>query len=131
MFPVALEMLRFTVRGFSVGRSLEVAIEDASDAIKKRLAQPQEKEPGEAQVKMMLEQVKQQGETLRTNIKEDAATDREQLKASLALTLQNLETRLMAVAKGSQVLDMVSDADQQQDMAALQGPAQPQPGAPA
>lgn len=126
MFPVALEMLRFTVRGFAVARSLEVAIEDASQAIQKRLAAPQEKEPSEAQVKMALEKMKQDGELLRLRIKEDAATDREELKAMVELTIQNLEARLMTVVSGAQALDQVSDADQAQDMARLA----PQPATP-
>jgi len=113
MFPVALEMLRFTVRGFAVARSLESAIEDASDAIKKRLAEPKQEEPGEAQVKMALEQMKQQGEMARVQLREGAATDREELKTTLALALQNLEAKIMAVVAGKQVLDQAAGAAQQ------------------
>lgn len=125
MFPVALEMLKFTVRGFSVGRGLESAIEDAADAIKKRLAQPPPKEPGEAQVKMALEKMRQEGETARVNLKEEAATDRAELDSMLQLSLHNLETKLMGVIQGTQALDQSSSADQQE---ASQQPQQPTPG---
>ena len=122
MFPVALEMLSFTVRGFSVARSLEVAIEDASDAIKKRLAQPQDKGPSDSEVKMMLEKMKQAGETQRLQFKEDAATDREELKTSLALVLQNLENKIASITAGTQALDQVMDADTAQDQAQTMPP---------
>lgn len=105
MFPVALEMLKFTVRGFSVGRGLESAIEDASDAIKKRMSQPPPKEPGEAEVKMALEKLKQQGALQLTQFKEDAATDRAELDATLQLTLQNLEAKLTGMIEGTKALD--------------------------
>ena len=127
MFPVALEMLSFTVRGFSVARSLEVAIEDASDAIKKRLAQPPPKGPSEAEIKMQLEQIKQAGELTRLKLKEDAATDREELKATLALTQQHLENKIMALAQGTQALDQVMDADTSQDQVQALSMQPPQP----
>lgn len=40
MMPLALEMLKFVVRGYKVGRSLESAIEEAVDKMKKRMAAP-------------------------------------------------------------------------------------------
>jgi hypothetical protein len=101
MMPVALEMLKFTVRGFSVGRSLESEIDDASDKIKERLANPPPQEPSDAQVKLQLEQFKQTQETLRVRMKEEAAEDRENLKAMLALTLQNMEQKMMDVFAGA------------------------------
>lgn len=45
MMPVALEMLKFVVRGFNVGRSLEASIEDASDAIMAQLKAPKPPPP--------------------------------------------------------------------------------------
>lgn len=126
MFPVALEMLKFTVRGFSVGRSLESAIEDASEAIKKRLAAPKPEEPSDNQIKVQITQFQEQQETLRLRIKEDAATDRANLEAMLALALQNLEAKLTSVMQGTQALDQVSDADAQTDFQQLSAPPQPQ-----
>lgn len=105
MMPVALEMLKYTVRGFSVGRSLEASIDDAADKVKARLAKPPPQEPSEAEVKMKLEQMNQAHEKAMLQLKEDAATDRAELDATLQLTLHNLETKLMAVAQGTQALD--------------------------
>jgi hypothetical protein len=50
MIPVAFEMLKFVVRGFSTGRELEASIEDAAEMVKQRLAAPPpppEPEPNE------------------------------------------------------------------------------------
>lgn len=127
MMPVALEMLKFTVRGFSVGRSLESAIDDAADKVKKRLANPPPAEPSDAQVKKELEQFKQKQETLRTLIKEDGAQDREELKASLALALQNLENKLMGVLQGAAAGGELSDQDQGKDFAQMSGALNPPP----
>ena len=131
MFPVALEMLKFTVRGFSVGRSLEAAIEDASDAIKKRMAEPKKPEPSDAEIKKGLEMMKQMGETHRLELKEDAATDRSELDAMVKLSLQNLEAKVMSLVQGTKVLDAYMDhEDDLTQPPASDGPLQMPPQQP-
>lgn len=66
MMPVTLEMLKFVVRGFSVGRSLESSIEDASQKILEQLQNPQPPQPDPNEVlKKEIEQMRQQGEDRR------------------------------------------------------------------
>lgn len=66
MMPVALEMLKFSVRGFPVGRSLEYALDAAVEGIKKRMANPQPQGPDPAElIKLELEKMKQSGEDRR------------------------------------------------------------------
>ncbi len=69
MMPVALEMLKFVVRGYAVGRPLEASIEDASNKIKTRLANPQPPQPEPA---VEVAQIRDQGETQRTQMEIDA-----------------------------------------------------------
>jgi hypothetical protein len=52
MVPVALEMLRFIVRGYSVGRALESTIEEATLKIRQRMEQPPAPPPPEPAVEV-------------------------------------------------------------------------------
>jgi hypothetical protein len=63
MVPVALEMLRFVVRGFSVGRALEASIEDASAQIQQQMKNPPPPQPPES---IQVAQIKESGATQRT-----------------------------------------------------------------
>lgn len=69
MVPVALEMLKFVVRGFSVGRVLESTIESAIFKIQARLDQPQPPQPPEA---LQVAKLKEEGETMRMKMKLEA-----------------------------------------------------------
>lgn len=69
MMPVALEMLKFTVRGFGVGRSLESSIEDAIMTIEEEMKNP--KPPPvdpTVELKKEIEMIKQEGETQRVEM---------------------------------------------------------------
>lgn len=69
MMPVALEMLKFSVRGFPVGRSLEYALDTAVEGIKKRMANPQPQGPDPAEVlKLEIEKMRQTGEDRRAQL---------------------------------------------------------------
>jgi hypothetical protein len=128
MVPIALEMLKFVVRGFAVGRGLEAAIEDASDAVVQRSKNPPPPPPTPDEIKMYIAQMGEQAETFRLRLKEDAATDREELKASVQLTIAGLEQQIQAVMQQQAMLDQASDADDQQDFSALQPQPLPVPG---
>lgn len=72
MMPVALEMLKFTVRGFSVGRALEGAIEDTIMTIEQELKNPKPPQPDPTEVlKKEIEKMRQDGETMRTQMTND------------------------------------------------------------
>lgn len=128
MVPVALEMLKFTVRGFAVGRGLESAIEDASDAVIQRSKNPPPPPPTPDEIKMYIAQMGEQAETFRLRLKEDASTDREELKASVQLTIAGLEQQIQAVMQQQALLDQGSDADAQQDFSSMQPQPLPVPG---
>lgn len=85
MFPVAMEMLKFVVRGFPIGRGLESAIEDASEAIRKRLANPQPPKPDPTEMAKLqstqaLEDKRQQGENYRAQLEADTMLKVEGMK---------------------------------------------------
>lgn len=65
MVPVALEMLRFVVRGFRVGRALESSIEIASADIRKSMENPPPPQPPET---IQVAQLKEKGATERTQM---------------------------------------------------------------
>lgn len=64
LMPVALEILKFAVRGFSVGRTLEGAIEDAQRRIDEEMKNPKSPQPDpDTVLKKEIEAMRQQGET--------------------------------------------------------------------
>lgn len=133
MMPVALEMLKFVVRGFSVGRTLESKIDDAADAVLKRIKNPPPQPPSPEQIKMQIAKMAEDAENMRTRFKEDAATDREELKATVTLVTTGMQQQLDQLMQMMQQLDMQSDADAQQDaqqIGLVPPPAQPQPPQP-
>lgn len=70
MIPVAFEMLKFVVRGFSTGRELEATIEDAAEQVKQRLAAPPpppQPDPNEL-LKAEVTKLQEQMETQRTQM---------------------------------------------------------------
>lgn len=121
MVPVALEMLKFVVRGFPVGKGLEVMIDDAMESIVQRLAQPQPQPPTPEQVKQQTTMMQEQAEDRRLIIKEDAATDREELKAAVALTTAGMQAEAAQTAAIQAQLDAQMDRDQEAELSALQG----------
>lgn len=71
MMPVALEMLKFTVRGFATGRTLESAIDDAAAKITAEMAKPPQPPQPDPNIVVKLkadeniEMIRQRGETER------------------------------------------------------------------
>jgi hypothetical protein len=149
MMPVALSMLRFVVRGFSVGRDLEAAIEDAEAAIRKQIAAPKPPPPPTPEeVKMMISKAEIAAEEKLTMFKSaseeriaEAANEAKEsvatLDASVKLVLANLEQEFEKLMLGQQVLQssMEQTESRQHDMsmALMQrpptGPAGPDLGA--
>lgn len=81
MMPVALQMLKFTVRGFAVGQALEGAIEDAIAQIEQEMKNPKPPQPDPTVVlKKEIEDLRQQGETQRTTMDNQNAVLIEQIK---------------------------------------------------
>ncbi len=69
LMPVALEILKFAVRGFSVGRTLEGAIEDAQRRIDEEMKNPKPPQPDpDTVLKKEIEGIKQNGETERLKL---------------------------------------------------------------
>ena len=118
MMTVSLEMLKFVVRGFPVGRTLEYAIEDAATKIAQRMAQPKKEGPSPEELKLIVAEMQEKAETMRLRIKEDGATDREELKTSLALTLQGMADQIEKLTMSYASLDAMTS----------QPTEQPQPG---
>lgn len=77
MMPVAMEMLKFVVRGYAVGRSLEASIEDAVTKIKARLTNPPPPVPDPA---LEVAKVKEAGATDRTKMDNDSREKIEVMK---------------------------------------------------
>lgn len=118
MMLVSLEMLKFVVRGFPVGRSLEASIEDACTKIQQRLENPQKPGPSPEEIKMMIAKLQQAAETDRTKMKEEGATDREEFKGTVALELAGLDAKIdkmgMDFTRLSDQIDREHEAAQQQ-----------------
>jgi len=113
MVPVALEMLKFVVRGFSVGRSLEASIEEASDQILKRMANPQPPPPDPNLVlKKEIEGMKIQSENARTALQEDTKKDLGELQAAVKLITDNMAGQ---EARLAQQLGQVHEGGLQRD----------------
>jgi hypothetical protein len=92
MMPVALEMLKFTVRGFSVGRSLESTIEDAIEKVRKDLAAPKPPPPPTPdEVKAQIAKNSDETKLKLQAMKDDTTKDVAELKASVELTLADLQ----------------------------------------
>jgi len=81
MMPVALEMLKFTVRGFATGRALESTIDDAAQKMAEEAKKPPQPPPPDPNIKaqadadMALETLKQKAEDGR--VKFQAEQDRQ------------------------------------------------------
>lgn len=111
----ALEMLKFVVRGFSVGKSMENSIEEAADAIRQRMANPQPQPPNpDLVLKKEIEQLKQEGENARTALVEDTKKDIAELKAATDLTIKNIDAKMTEVS--NQLTSISSEMDRQQQM---------------
>ena len=94
MLSVVLQMLKFVIRGFSVGRSLEAAIEDAETKILEELANPPEEKPDPTvELKKEIEGMKQEGETARVQMKLEA-------EERMAGMQQNLEQQSAQMQQG-------------------------------
>lgn len=116
MVPVALEMLKFVVRGFSVGRSLESCIEDAVEAVEKRMANPQPPAPDSTLLmKKEIEGMKIASDERLAALDADTKKDLGELKASTDLVIHDLQQQQAALQqKLDQVHQGAMAADQQE-----------------
>ncbi len=82
----ALEMLKFVVRGFSVGRALEASIDDAADKIKERIANPKPPAPNpDLVLKKEIAVIQEQAENARAAAANETKTDIAEMQAALKL----------------------------------------------
>lgn len=105
MMPVVLEMLKFVVRGYPVGRGLESTIETASEAIMAKLANPELPQPDPTEVlRLQADEAKQEAETrrelMRSMTKSEVANT--QAEASLAGKAMAAEVAVLAAARRAQ-----------------------------
>lgn len=113
MMPVVMEMLKFVIRRFSVGRGLEAEIEDASEAIKKRLTQPQQPpQPSpDVLIKKAIEEAKIASNERIEALKADTTKDVAELKASLDMTIAGLTQNFEAMMAVFTAMDAQMDAE--------------------
>lgn len=106
MMIVALEMLKFTVRGFAVGRGLEAAIEEATDQIKKKLAEPKPPPPPTPdEVKLMI---------AKGNAASDEKIARLEIEAEKAMTAADNSTKLIIAGLETKLQALVANTDAMQ-----------------
>jgi hypothetical protein len=125
----ALEMLKFVVRGFSVGKSVENSIDEAADAIRQRIANPPPLQPNpDLILKKEIEQLKQESENLRTELQEDTKRDLGELKAATELTVKNMGDQILMFEQHLRMIEreMERQAAREQAMGQPAQPAQPQ-----
>jgi len=89
LLPLSVEMLKFAVTGFRVGKSLEGSIDQAVDQIKQMVAQQKGQpkpnpEAMKAQAAQGVAQVKAQADTQNAQLAEQAETQREQMRIQAA-----------------------------------------------
>jgi hypothetical protein len=120
MMPVALEMLKFAIRGFPVGRSLEYALEEAELGVKKRLSQPPPEpkpEPSDM-IKLEIERIRQAGEDRRTKFEADAQLRLAELKDESAKSIEALRNQHQQIAtEAEQRFSFLTDRLSAQDQA--------------
>jgi hypothetical protein len=123
MIPVAFEMLKFVVRGFSTGRELEASIEDAAEQVKQRLAAPPpppEPDPNE-KLKAQVAQATQAEETKRTAM-EIASKERiAGLEATMDERHLQVDTAVAAASADQAQEDSTISAQQGQQKMQLEG----------
>lgn len=110
MVPVALEMLKFVVRGYSVGRVLEATIEEASATIRQRMAKPPPPQPPEA---LQVAQVKEKGANDRLAAQLKADQDMKETEMQFELFKQQMEQRDARLGEQIKVMqdNMVADRE--------------------
>jgi hypothetical protein len=116
MMPVSLEMLKFAVRGFSVGRSLEAAIEEAQMTIEEQQKNPQPPQPDPNEVlKKEIEQMRQTGENDRTKYTVDAQKEIARMKESAANDREVASQRHEALTTQMSQLHETSESRRKED----------------
>jgi hypothetical protein len=131
MMPVALEMLKFVVRGFAVGRSLEASIEDAADQIKKQMAAPKPPPPPTTEeVKLKVAQEQFASEERIAKAHEEAETDRTELEQTVKLQIAGLGGQIELVALEKEALDAAEQGEVEHQRAMQLQAQVPLPGQP-
>jgi hypothetical protein len=101
LVPLAVELLKFGVTGFRIGKSLEGTIDQAAELLKQQAAQPQPQQPNpdaiKAQSAQQIEQIRQQNEQAR--IQSDQAIEQARIssQAQLQAQAQQHEATLQAM----------------------------------
>lgn len=110
MAPLLLDLLSFGVRGFRVGKTVEGAIENASNQLRKKLANPPPPQPTPEQEKLQMEQAQfqqnQQQEAQRHAAEMQQTAQLEQMKAMIQAQADERENQR---EHNRQVMEMMND----------------------
>lgn len=87
--PLVLDLLKFGVTGYRVGKTIEGQIDQTADEIKKQMAQPQQQQPDS-------EQIKQQAETQRFMMEQQAEAQARQAEMAQEQQLAMFNAKLEA-----------------------------------
>lgn len=82
--PLLLDLLKFGVTGFKVGKSVEGQIDQTAEQIKQKMAQPQQPKPDP-------EQIKQDAENQRFQAEQQAEMQREQMRLQTEMQLRQMD----------------------------------------
>ena len=85
LVPLLLDLLKFGVVGFKVGKAVEGQIDQTAELIKQKMAQPQQPKPDP-------EQIKQQAESQRFAAEQQAEMQKEQMRIQAEMQLRQFDS---------------------------------------
>lgn len=111
VMPLGVEMLKFGVHGFRVGKTLEGVIDKVADQIKQQAAQPKPPQPDPEQVKAQAAQQQQQMQQ-----QHEQQMQQQQIQHDQALEQYKTQTAQAQEAARAQADQAIAQAKAQQDM---------------
>jgi hypothetical protein len=119
LVPLAVEMLKFGVTGFRVGKSLEGTIDSTAEQLKQRIAQQM------AQPQPNPEQMQAQADLQKTQMQIQADQQSDQARAQADVAIENArQSAAMQMEASRQAHERQMEAMRQQHEAAMAGAAQ-------
>lgn len=101
LVPLLLDLLKFGVVGFKVGKSVEGQIDQTAEMIKQKMMQPQQQKPDP-------EQIKQDAENQRFAAEQQAEMQREQMRLQSEMQLRQMDAYLeQQNIKSQQMFEMM------------------------
>jgi hypothetical protein len=107
LVPLMLDLLKFGVTGFKVGKSVEGQIDQTAEQIKQKMAQPQQPKPDPEQIKQEAEtqrmQMQQQLEAQKAQMEMQQEQQMAQFNANLEMQMKEKDAQLEMVMQRNEM----------------------------